>query len=100
MQVFKNGKRHFYGGVLLSYRPNNLTNSRVGFAIGKKYSLSAVARNRQKRILRSVTEQIYTSILPGFDIVISYTNRDKVLPYKEALEIISKLLSKADLIKK
>jgi len=97
-RVFKQGKRHSFGGVLLSYGSNNLTYSRIGFVISKKYSPSAVRRNWQRRILQSAVYSLYPRIKPGFDIVISYTNRDKVLPYKDALSALVELFTKTNLI--
>jgi len=98
IRIFKRGKRHSFGGVLLSYKSNNLDYSRIGFVISKKYSLLAVRRNWQRRILQSVVRSIYPNIRPGFDIVVSYTNRDKVLPYKGALGVLTELFTKTNLI--
>lgn len=96
MKVFK-GKRHSLGGVLLYYRKNNLSTTRIGFVISKKYSLLAVRRNKQRRILQSAIQTIYPTILPGFDIVLSYTNHNKVLPYRDAVVILTELLKKTKL---
>ncbi len=97
-RVFKQGKRHSFSGVLLSYIPNNMEHSRIGFVIGKKYSPLAVRRNRQRRILQSAILSISSQLKPGFDIVIYYTNRDKVLPYKDASIALTKLFTKTNLI--
>jgi len=98
IQVFKKGKRHSLGGVLLSYRQNNLDYTRIGFVISKKYSLSAARRNRQRRILQSASRSLYPLITPGFDIVLSYTNNNDVLPYKDAVVILTRLLRKTKLL--
>ncbi|XLQ20638.1 MAG: ribonuclease P protein component [Candidatus Moraniibacteriota bacterium] len=98
IRVFKHGKRHFHSGVLLSFRVNHEKCSRIGFIVGKKHSLLAVNRNRQRRILQSVMTELYPQIKPGFDIIISYTNRDKVLTYKEAYEILVTMLHDISLL--
>ncbi|MEN8252182.1 MAG: ribonuclease P protein component [Patescibacteria group bacterium] len=98
IRVLKQGKRHYNGGVLLYYRPNDLEYSRLGFIVGKKYSLLAVRRNKQRRIFQSVAKELYPQLNPGFDIIISYTNRDKVLPYKSAQRILKELFEQANLL--
>ena len=96
--VFKRGKRHSFGGVLLSYRPNAIDRTRVGFVISKKYSPLAVRRNWQRRVLQSAMRSLYPNIKPGFDIVVSYTNRDKVLTYRDALRTLTEIFTKTNLI--
>jgi len=98
IQVFKKGKRHSLGGVLLYYKTNNLPHTRIGFVVSKKYSPLAVKRNRQRRILQHALEKLYPKIIPGHDIIISYTNRDKVLPYRDAVSILETILHKIKLI--
>lgn len=97
MEVFKKGKRHSLGGVLLYYKRNNLSDTRIGFVISKKYSLLAVKRNKQRRILQSAVQAIYPTIMPGFDIVLSYTNHNKVLSYEDAINILTELFKKTKL---
>jgi ribonuclease P protein component len=98
IRVFKQGKRHSFGGVLLSYRSNGFNYTRIGFVVSKKYSLLAVHRNRQRRLLQSALHSIYPQLKPGFDVVVSYTNRNKVLLYKDALDVLNKLFTKVNLI--
>jgi ribonuclease P protein component len=98
--VLKKGKRHYNSGVLLYWTDNAYAKSRFGFIVGKKYSTSAVKRNRQKRILRSVVRDVLPQIVPGKDIVFSYANRDKVLPYIEAKKVILDLLKNNHLLLK
>lgn len=95
--VLKNGKRHYFGGVLLYYTTNTVDTMRCGFIVGKKYSLLAVARNRQRRILQHAMRDFLPQILPNIDIVISYTNHGKVLPYKQAHDVLKKIFSQHNL---
>jgi ribonuclease P protein component len=99
IRVFKQGKRHFKGGVLLSYKINFQNSSRIGFIVSKKFSNLATHRNKQRRILQASAQTLYPKLKPGFDIIISYTNRDKVLTYKESLKILSEIYSKSQLLK-
>ena len=92
--VFKKGKRHFSSGVLLFYIPNTFPHSRIGFIVSTKFASSAVMRNKQKRILRAATHSLSSIIPPGFDIIISYTNHGKMLPYKESVAVLEKLIKK------
>jgi len=93
-QVFKHGKRRSFNGVLLSYTPNTFEHTRIGFVVSKKYSRLAVHRNRQRRILQSAVRSLYPQLRPGFDIIVSYTNHNKVLPYKNALDTLKELFTK------
>lgn len=52
---------------LLKKAGNNLQVSRFGFVVSKKVDQRAVVRNRTRRVLRSVIEEIIDSIQPGFD---------------------------------
>lgn len=96
--VLKKGKRHYFGGVLLYYADNTLDRSRIGFIVSKKHSPSAVKRNYQRRILQHAIHNLLPQIAPGKDIVISYTNHGKVLPYKEACSILLNALDKNNLL--
>ncbi len=98
--IYSKGKRHYFSGVLLFFMPNMQSRTRFACVVGKKYSLRAVKRNKQRRILFHATQKYTPHLLPGFDVVISYTNHGNVLPYKEACVIILKLLSQAKLLTK
>jgi ribonuclease P protein component len=97
-KVFAQGERHYSGGALLFVCQNHQLFSRIGCVVGKKYSTLAVKRNYQKRIFLQIFAQYHPQIVPGYDIVLSYTNRGKMLPYKEACTVIVSLLQKAHLL--
>ncbi|MFA5986707.1 MAG: ribonuclease P protein component [Parcubacteria group bacterium] len=96
--LYSQGKRHYFGGALLFFLPNNSPHSHIAYVVGKKYSPSAVKRNRQRRVLYAALHTHLLNLAPGYDIVISYTNRGKVLPYREACATLSALFSQAKLI--
>ena len=100
MKVYKKGKRHSNSGVLLLCMQNDTNITRLGIVINKKFSTSAVKRNKQKRIFRSVLQNHYDHIISGIDVIISYTNHCNMLPYKEASLLICDLLNKNHLFKK
>lgn len=100
LRVLRNGKRHYFSGVLLYYIDNSLDQSRISFVVSKKTSSLAVKRNFQKRILRHVVQKLLPQITPGKDIVISYTNHNKMLPYKEAQKVLFNLLKTNNLLTK
>lgn len=97
--VYTHGKRHYYGGVLLYYAPNGLTHCRMGCVVGKKYSLSSVKRNAQRRILLQVCAEIMPLLIDHYDIVVIYTNHNNMLPYKKALHTMLALVKKNRLVK-
>lgn len=97
--VYKNGKRHYYGGVLLYYAENHAEHVRISCVVSKKYSLSAVKRNAQKRALLHACHESLPDIKGHFDLIFIYTNRDNMLPYKEASKALRILLQKSNLLK-
>jgi ribonuclease P protein component len=100
LHVLRKGKRHYFGGVLLYWTDNALPITRIGFIVGKKFSPSAVKRNRQKRILRHAARDLLPHIMPGKDIVISYTNDGKMISHTNARSIIEKTLITHNLLVK
>ena len=53
----------------VKYVPNNLSQSRFGFIIGKAVAKQAVIRNRARRVLRSCIEERLERIAPGYDML-------------------------------
>ncbi|MEX2081140.1 MAG: ribonuclease P protein component [Dehalococcoidia bacterium] len=54
---------------VLRYRPNDCSESRWGFAIGRKLEKHAVARNRLRRKLREAARAIEVPV--GFDFILT-----------------------------
>jgi ribonuclease P protein component len=57
--------------LILAWRPNDLTQQRVGFVISKRISKLAVRRNYLKRLLGEAVRSQLGSILPGYDVVLT-----------------------------
>lgn len=70
-KVYKNGRFFSANGVSVSFAPNDLKKTRVGFSVGKKFSKKAVQRNRARRLLRESVHLHLKEINNGFDIVVS-----------------------------
>ena len=97
-RTYATGTRHYRSGVLLFWRPTSLGVARMACVVGKKTHPRAVARNRQRRILQAACRAIHPSIHASADIIVIYTNRANVLPYKEAVDIITSLCQRANII--
>ena len=48
---------------------NHLAVSRFGFVVSKKIDKRAVVRNRTRRVLRSIVEDLFPDIKTGFDLL-------------------------------
>ena len=48
---------------------NQLSLSRFGFLVSKKVDNSAVIRNRTRRVIRSIIEDLFPNIQTGFDLL-------------------------------
>ncbi|MES9902996.1 MAG: ribonuclease P protein component [Sedimenticola sp.] len=68
-QVFKQSKRCSDRCFTVLYRPNGLSNPRLGMAIAKKNLKRAVDRNLVKRLVREVFRHSRPA-LPGVDLVV------------------------------
>jgi len=100
--VFQNGKTVKSDFLLLRYRKNNLSHSRIAFSVGLKYSKSAVQRNYMKRVLREAVRSFLPQVKPGYDLVFflsaTASSKKKHLNLKTIVLKIQQLLSSANLI--
>lgn len=61
--------------LILAWAPNNLSQLRIGFVVGKRISKLAVRRNYIKRLLGEAIRPALADLPGGFDIVISAKNQ-------------------------
>lgn len=67
--VFKNGRKRYADNTAVYWLPNSLPYPRLGIAISRKCTRSAVIRNRIKRVVRE-SFRIRKQDLGGLDIVV------------------------------
>jgi ribonuclease P protein component len=83
----------------LKTEANHLSLSRFGFVVSKKVDKRAVVRNRTRRVLRSVVEDLFPQIKPGFNVL--FILREPIEKKTEELEKeVTQVFTKADLLNK
>lgn len=98
--VYKKGRKAFFGVVFLKFRKNGKEASRVGFSVGNKFSKNATERNRIKRQMREVFRENMSGIKKGFDIVVvPKKEQGGTIDFERVAASIKKALSIANLLK-
>ncbi len=77
-KVYRQGLFFSEGEVSLKLVKNNLSESRFGFPIEKKYFKLATERNRTKRILRETVRLNLNKIRKGFDVAVFCRKKGKI----------------------
>lgn len=93
------GKFLSYGSLAVKFFPNGLTESRVGLAVGLKFSKKAIKRNKVKRQLREILRLNLAKIVPGFDTIILVRKMPQELSYLELEQTVLILFQRAGLLK-
>jgi ribonuclease P protein component len=70
-KVHKLGRYSFAGNIGLKFVANDLDETRIGVAVGIKFSKKAVVRNTIKRKLRELLRKDLGKIKKGYDVVVS-----------------------------
>ncbi len=86
------------GPFVLKISKNNKAYSRFGFTVSKAYDKKAVVRNKIKRQVRAVIEEMFAKILTGMDILFVVKRSAKDLDKKKLKDIMLKTLEKEKLI--
>lgn len=96
-RVRRTGKSYAHPLIVIAYSPNDLEMTRIGVAASKSVG-NAPERNRAKRIMRVVSQNLYDEIATGYDII--WIARKNILEVKSTdLEpVCRKLLVRAGLI--
>ena len=88
LRLYKKGKS-FIGPSLVTYVLKNRSNEkRYGITTSKKIG-KAVQRNRARRVIRAALYDLYSDIIPGYDIV--FVARGKT-PYVKS-DVVKKEMS-------
>lgn len=82
----------------LKWRPNQLSQTRIGFAAGKKIFPKASMRNRAKRIAREAVHHHLFQLRSGFDIIILYRHKPEHFILTESIRALGTLLAKHNLL--
>jgi ribonuclease P protein component len=93
-RVRQDGKVYSHPLVVLFTHENQLGYSRIGVAAGKSIG-NAVTRNTIKRRLRAILHDIYTRVLPGWDILVIARRPSTEAEYQDLSKAVYSLLSRA-----
>ncbi len=96
--AFKKGRSLGHPLLVLIYRRNNRTLTRVGFSVTKKFG-KAVQRNRIKRQLREIVRLQYHHLKQGYDIIFVVRREAKGASYHTLEKAVNNLLKRGNLYK-
>ena len=94
--VYKHSKSVGDRNFLILFCTSNISQSKVGFSISKKYG-GAVQRNRIRRQMKAVMSTIMPSIKNGYNLVIIPRKSEAYL-HKDIVLSLTRLLKRAELI--
>ncbi len=92
---FDNNRSFSIPFFITKAKPNRLLFNRFGVIISKKIDKRAVVRNRIKRLIYSIIEELYKNIKPGYDILI-LTRKNAVGKTREELYLAIKQMLLTD----
>ena len=102
-RVFRTSKSFKKDGIVFLYTSSPAAptvHPRFGVVVSKKYSLSAVARNKVRRRIRSVLKELLPSVNKKFDGVLMVQRKLSSVTYPELRKNIEWLLEKTNLLSK
>ncbi|MBP7653622.1 ribonuclease P protein component [Candidatus Dependentiae bacterium] len=97
--VFNNGKSVSDNNFVVYARQNNLDFSRICIIASKKYSLSAVKRNKIRRMAREYFRLNHKKFPVSFDLIIIPRKNSAVRNYSETVKSLDKLIFLKGLLK-
>ena len=95
--VYSKGAYSSLEGITIKYAPSKNISTRIGFSIGKNFSKKAVTRNRTRRVLQEACRLNIVLLKPGFDIVVIIKPEYKSTEFKNTVEFLKKIFTKANL---
>lgn len=98
VKVYQRGR--YAGGhdFVVKAHKSNWPNSRLAIVVSRKISKSAVIRNRIRRRLSGLVEELWQTVRPGYDIVISVRSDISALPADKLRESLSEQLRRLGII--
>ncbi len=98
-RVYRRGKSLSNRYLVLIYKKNGLSDSRIGFSVSKKFG-KAVDRNRIKRQLKAICREQISQIKSGYDMVFVVRAQSGQADFKQLKSSVDGLLKRARLYKK
>ncbi|WP_461364341.1 ribonuclease P protein component [Candidatus Darwinibacter acetoxidans] len=92
--VYSKGTPSFGRYVVVSVVPTGKDVSRVGFAVSKKLG-TAVTRNKVRRRLRAIVQELRNQFSPGYDVVVGAKLAPTALRFAELHEDLRCTLRKS-----
>ena len=80
---------------VLKYSSNNLENNRYGFISSKKIDKRAVYRNKVKRQIRGMLENLHTSLAQGYDLLFLLKPSLKEVSQDQLQDVLQSTLKRA-----
>lgn len=96
-RVRRTGKSYAHPLIVLVASTNGLSHSRYGFTAGRSVG-NAVRRNRAKRRLRQLTNELTELIAPGWDVVLIARKGSLLAEWPELKKALKDLIQRADLL--
>ena len=97
LRVRRYGKSHANPLIVLIASPNQRGGTRVGIVAGKTVG-KAVQRNRSKRMIRAVIQDLLPKVAPGWDIILIARKPMADGTYQQTETALEELLLRAKLI--
>jgi ribonuclease P protein component len=97
LRVRRDGKSYAHPLIVLIASPNQREGTRVGIIAGKTVG-KAVQRNRSKRMIRAVIQDLLPKVAPGWDIILIARKPMADGTYQQTETALEELLLRAKLI--
>jgi ribonuclease P protein component len=101
-KAYQKGEVFSGDNIAIKIARNEISQTRLGFSVGKKFLPKAILRNKGKRILREAFGQYSGKIKTGFDIIVIYKKKQLINEENGLLKAkkeAKELLRKAKLLK-
>ena len=94
IRVQRTGKPFSHPLFVMRVLPNDENTPRFGISVSKKVG-GAVTRNKVRRRVRAIIDQIDLSVMPKFDVVISCRSACKTATFDEMTDSILAIFAQA-----